>query len=103
MARRPNVRHMSLTALRREVLELRRIADAVAQEAADARTRDWAGGPLREYLRITRFAPYSDASSEEGMIVTRYALDGEPGKLIEIPFIGRRSTGGREEDLVAAS
>jgi hypothetical protein len=51
----------------------------------------WISQYFKEYVRDTRFAPYmSNADlNKGGIILTRYELQEEAGKTINIPFIGR--------------
>jgi len=51
----------------------------------------WMTKYFREYVRNTRFAPYMTNSeiNTGGIILTRYELQEEAGKTINVPFIGR--------------
>ena len=51
----------------------------------------WIKNYVKEYVRDTRFAPYmSNADvNKGGIILTKYELQSEAGKTINIPFIGR--------------
>jgi N4-gp56 family major capsid protein len=56
----------------------------------------WINKFFQEYVRISRFMPYmSNADlNKGGIILTRYELQSEAGKTINIPFIGRLKSAG---------
>lgn len=56
----------------------------------------WMAKYFQEYVRNTRFMPYmSNADiNKGGIILTRYELQEEAGKTINIPFIGRLKNAG---------
>lgn len=56
----------------------------------------WTKKYTREYVRNTRFMPYmTDADQNNGgIIITKYELQEEAGKTINVPFIGRLTSDG---------
>lgn len=56
----------------------------------------WMSKFFQEYVRTSRFMPYmSNADMNKGgIILTRYELQSEAGKTINIPFIGRLKSAG---------
>jgi len=56
----------------------------------------WMNKYFQEYVRTTRFMPYmSNADfNKGGIILSRYELQNEAGKTINIPFIGRLKSSG---------
>ncbi len=56
----------------------------------------WINKYFSEYVRASRFQPYfSNADlNKGGIILTRYELQEEAGKIINIPFIGRLKSSG---------
>lgn len=56
----------------------------------------WSSKFFKEYVRTTRFMPYmSDADvNKGGIILSRYELQEEAGKTINVPFIGRLKSAG---------
>jgi hypothetical protein len=84
------------------------MAEVVLASASEKQV--WINKYFSEYVRQTRFLPYmSNADlNKGGVILTRYELQDEAGKIVNIPFIGRlRGSGvsgaqvldGAEEEL----
>lgn len=59
--------------------------------ATGSQKQIWSTKYNREYVRNTRFMPYMTDADENngGIIVTKYELQDEAGKIINVPFIGR--------------
>lgn len=64
----------------------------------------WSAQYVREYVRNTRFQPYmTDADANNGgIIVTKYELQDQAGKIINIPFIGRLTGNGARGSAMLA-
>lgn len=56
----------------------------------------WTAKYVREYVRNTRFQPYMTDADENngGIIITKFELQQEAGKVINVPFIGRLTSSG---------
>ncbi len=70
------------------------MAEVVLASASEKQV--WMGKYFQEYVRDSRFMPYmSNADlNKGGIILTRYELQEEAGKTINIPFIGRLTGSG---------
>ena len=69
---------------------------AETQLASASEKQVWISNFFQEYVRNTRFKPYmtNTASNNGGIILTKYELQNEAGKIINIPFIGRLKSDG---------
>lgn len=70
------------------------MAEVVLASASEKQI--WINKFFQEYVRTSRFMPYmSNADlNKGGIILTRYELQSEAGKTINIPFIGRLKSNG---------
>lgn len=64
--------------------------------ASASEVQKWMSKYFQEYVRDSRFMPYMSNSdlNKGGIILTRYELQSEAGKTINIPFIGRLTGSG---------
>lgn len=64
----------------------------------------WITQFFQEYVRNTRFKPYmtNAANNNGGIFLTKYELQNEAGKIINIPFIGRLKSDGVTGSAVLA-
>src|SRR6185312_2184899 len=69
---------------------------AETQLASASEKQVWITQFFQEYVRNTRFKPYmtNSASNNGGIILTKYELQNEAGKIINIPFIARLKSDG---------
>lgn len=65
------------------------MAEVVLASASEKQV--WMSKYFQEYVRTSRFMPYMSNGdlNKGGIIITRYELQSESGKTINIPFIGR--------------